>query len=78
MVKIQEAEFAEGGATDRRSRADRRRRRKSEGCDRRKADIIFDRDYTLDLGGVKVRFLVGPTHTKAFVEGDAVLLRATW
>ena len=30
----------------------------------RAADISFDRDYVLDLGGVHVRFLVvGPTHT---------------
>jgi glyoxylase-like metal-dependent hydrolase (beta-lactamase superfamily II) len=45
---------------------------------RRPAAITFDRDYTLDLGGVRVRFLVvGPTHTKGdtifFVEGDNVL-----
>lgn len=45
---------------------------------RRKADITFDRDYTLDLGGVRVRMLVvGPTHTRGdtgfFVEGDRVL-----
>src|SRR5262245_49009830 len=45
---------------------------------RRKADITFDREYSLDLGGVRVRFLVvGPTHTKGdtglFVEGDNVL-----
>jgi len=44
----------------------------------RKADITFDRDYTLDLGGVRVRFVVvGPTHTRGdtgfFVEGDGVL-----
>jgi glyoxylase-like metal-dependent hydrolase (beta-lactamase superfamily II) len=45
---------------------------------RRPAAITFDRDYTLDLGDVRVRFvLVGPTHTKGdtavFVEGDNVL-----
>ncbi|MEO7271234.1 MAG: MBL fold metallo-hydrolase [Vicinamibacterales bacterium] len=45
---------------------------------RRPADVTFDRDYTLDLGGVRVRFLVvGPTHTRGdtglFVEGDGVL-----
>jgi glyoxylase-like metal-dependent hydrolase (beta-lactamase superfamily II) len=45
---------------------------------RRKADVTFDRSYTLDLGGVRVRFLVvGPTHTVGdtgfFVEGDGVL-----
>ena len=44
----------------------------------RKADITFDRDYSLDLGGVRVRFVVvGPTHTRGdtgfFVEGDGVL-----
>ncbi|OFW15626.1 MAG: hypothetical protein A3F69_02025 [Acidobacteria bacterium RIFCSPLOWO2_12_FULL_66_10] len=44
----------------------------------RKADITFDRDYILDLGGVRVRFLVvGPTHTRGdtgmLVEGDGVL-----
>jgi glyoxylase-like metal-dependent hydrolase (beta-lactamase superfamily II) len=45
---------------------------------RRPADITFDRDYSLDLGGVHVRFvLVGPTHTRGdtgfFVEEDGVL-----
>jgi glyoxylase-like metal-dependent hydrolase (beta-lactamase superfamily II) len=45
---------------------------------RRPADITFDREYALDLGGVRVRFLlVGPTHTRGdtgfFVEGDGVL-----
>ena len=45
---------------------------------RRPAVTTFDRDYSLDLGGVRVRFiLVGPTHTKGdtavFVEGDSVL-----
>ena len=44
----------------------------------RNADITFNRDYSLDLGGVRVRFLVvGPTHTRGdtgfFVEGDNVL-----
>jgi glyoxylase-like metal-dependent hydrolase (beta-lactamase superfamily II) len=45
---------------------------------RRPADVTFDRDYTLDLGGVRVKFvLVGPTHTRGdtgfFVEEDGVL-----
>lgn len=45
---------------------------------RRPAAIVFDRSYTLDLGGVRVRFVVvGPTHTRGdtafFVEGDNVL-----
>jgi glyoxylase-like metal-dependent hydrolase (beta-lactamase superfamily II) len=44
----------------------------------RKADVSFDRDYVLDLGGVHVRFLVvGPTHTAGdtafLVEEDGVL-----
>jgi glyoxylase-like metal-dependent hydrolase (beta-lactamase superfamily II) len=44
----------------------------------RKADIIFDRDYTIDLGGVRVRLLsLGPTHTRGdtivWVEGDRIL-----
>jgi glyoxylase-like metal-dependent hydrolase (beta-lactamase superfamily II) len=45
---------------------------------RRTADVTFNREHTLDLGGVRVRFLVvGPTHTRGdtifFVEGDNVL-----
>lgn len=45
---------------------------------RRVADVTFERDYTLDLGGVTVRMLlVGPTHTRGdtgfFVEEDRVL-----
>ena len=44
----------------------------------RKADIFFDRDYTLDLGGVRVRMMsLGPTHTRGdtivWVEGDRIL-----
>ena len=44
----------------------------------RKADIFFDREYTLDLGGVRARMLsLGPTHTRGdtivWVEGDRVL-----
>lgn len=49
-----------------------------EGAAGRKADITFDREHTLDLGGVRVRMIVvGPTHTRGdtvfFVEGDDVL-----
>jgi glyoxylase-like metal-dependent hydrolase (beta-lactamase superfamily II) len=45
---------------------------------RRPADVTFDREYTIDLGDVRVRcVLVGPTHTRGdtgfFVEGDGVL-----
>jgi glyoxylase-like metal-dependent hydrolase (beta-lactamase superfamily II) len=44
----------------------------------RKADTFFDREYALDLGGVRVRMLsLGPTHTRGdtivWVEGDRVL-----
>jgi cyclase len=44
----------------------------------RNGDTLFDREYTIDLGGVTVRLLaVGPTHTRgdtvAFVEPDRVL-----
>ena len=48
------------------------------GVQFRKADIFFDREYRLDLGGVTVRMLaLGPTHTRGdvaiFVEGERVL-----
>jgi glyoxylase-like metal-dependent hydrolase (beta-lactamase superfamily II) len=49
-----------------------------EGAEFRKADITFDQDHTLDLGGVRVRMMaVGPAHTRGdtafFVESDRVL-----
>lgn len=76
----QEADFAQGGIQQiatfsKRSPATAELLQDATG---RKADITFDRDYLLDLGGVRVRFLVvGPTHTRGdtgfFVEGDAVL-----
>ena len=45
---------------------------------RRPAATTFDREHLVDLGGVRVRFLVvGPTHTRGdtgfFVDGDNVL-----
>jgi glyoxylase-like metal-dependent hydrolase (beta-lactamase superfamily II) len=48
------------------------------GAAYRKTDIAIDQQYTLDLGGVRVRMeAVGPTHTRGdtvfFVEGDATL-----
>jgi glyoxylase-like metal-dependent hydrolase (beta-lactamase superfamily II) len=48
------------------------------GAEFRKADISFERDYLLDLGGVRVRVMaVGPAHTRGdtafYVEGDGVL-----
>lgn len=48
------------------------------GARYRTADVIFDGERTIDLGGVRVRLMaLGPTHTRgdtiAFVEGDRVL-----
>jgi glyoxylase-like metal-dependent hydrolase (beta-lactamase superfamily II) len=45
---------------------------------RRRADVTFDRQHAIDLGGATVRcVVVGPTHTRGdtgfFVEQDAVL-----
>ena len=44
----------------------------------RTADVIFDHEHTIDLGGVRVRLLaLGPTHTRGdtivWVEGDRIL-----
>ena len=49
-----------------------------QGAEFRKADISFDREQTLDLGGVRVRILaMGYNHTRGdtafYVEGDGVL-----
>ena len=49
-----------------------------KGADFRKADITFEHDYDLDLGGVRVRLsALGPNHTRGdigiWVEGDRVL-----
>ena len=78
--RVQEAEFAEGGAQQIQafSRRSPMTAELLQGATGRTVDITFDRDYTLDLGGVRVRFLVvGPTHTRGdtalFVEGDGVL-----
>src|SRR5215467_1831739 len=77
---IQEAEFAEGGLPQIRTFSARSPMTAEllKDATGRRADIAFDREYLLDLGGVRVRFLVvGPTHTKGdtglFVEGDSVL-----
>ena len=78
--RAQEAEFAESGAAMVQTFASRSPFQTDllKDAQRRVADITFDKDYTLDLGGVRVRFLlVGPTHTKGdtgfFVDGDNVL-----
>src|SRR4051812_29370412 len=69
---VQESEFAADGAQliqtfSRRSALTADLLKDAGG---RKADITFDREYALDLGGVRVRFLVvGPTHTR----GDTAL-----
>ena len=49
-----------------------------QGAEFRKADISFDREHVLDLGGVRVRVLaMGYNHTRGdtafFVENDGVL-----
>jgi glyoxylase-like metal-dependent hydrolase (beta-lactamase superfamily II) len=73
---IQETEFAEAGVAQIRTFSGRSPATAEllKDATGRKADITFD----LDLGGVRVRFLVvGPTHTRGdtglFVEGDDVL-----
>lgn len=77
---VQETEFAEGGLQQIKTFSGRSPVTAEilKGATGRKADVTFDRSYALDLGGVRVRFLVvGPTHTRGdtafFVEGDAVL-----
>jgi len=77
---VQEAEFAEGSAQliERFSARSPMTAELLAGATGRTADVTFDREHTLDLGGVVVRFLVvGPTHprgdTGIFVEGDGVL-----
>jgi glyoxylase-like metal-dependent hydrolase (beta-lactamase superfamily II) len=78
--RVQEEEFAESGPALIQVFASRTPAQGEllKDAVQRKADILFDREYTLDLGGVQVRFLgVGPTHTKGdtglFVEGDNAL-----
>jgi glyoxylase-like metal-dependent hydrolase (beta-lactamase superfamily II) len=79
-ARAQEAEFAEGAAAQAKAFAAR------SALDAellsevmaRPADVPFDREHQLDLGGVRVRLLmVGPTHTRGdtvfLVEGDRVL-----
>jgi glyoxylase-like metal-dependent hydrolase (beta-lactamase superfamily II) len=79
-ARVQDAEFLEGAASQTKAFASRSALNAEQQKDvtHRPPDIAFDRDYTLDLGGVRVRMLVvGPTHTRGdtafFVEGDGVL-----
>jgi glyoxylase-like metal-dependent hydrolase (beta-lactamase superfamily II) len=77
---IQEAEFAENGQRMIQLFAGRTPVMGDllRDAERRMADITFEREHTLDLGGVTVHLLVvGPTHTRGdtgfFVEEDDVL-----
>ena len=77
---IQEAEFAEAGTRQIETFASRSPLSAEllKDAARRPAAITFDREHTLDLGGVRARLVVvGPTHTKGdtvvFVEGDGVV-----
>ena len=77
---VQEEEFAQGGL-QMVANFSKRSPLTAEilaGTTRRVADVTFDDEYRLDLGGVHVRFkVVGPTHTRGdtglFVEEDRVL-----
>jgi glyoxylase-like metal-dependent hydrolase (beta-lactamase superfamily II) len=78
--KTQENEFAQGGPAQIKAFAARSPMTGEllKDATGRKADVSFDREYTLDLGGVHVRMvLVGPAHTRGdtamFVEEDRVL-----
>ena len=77
---VQEAEFEQGGMQMVQTFSGRSPATAEilKDAARRPAAITFDRTYELDLGGVRVRFIVvGPTHTRGdttfFVEGDNVL-----
>jgi len=77
---VQEAEFEQGGMQMVKMFSERSPLTAEilKDAARRPAAITFERNFTLDLGDVRVRFLlVGPTHTKGdtafFVEGDNVL-----
>src|SRR4051812_5471522 len=58
--KVQEAEFAEAAAQQIKNFSARSpvTAELLQGATGRKADIVFDRDYVLDLGGVSVRLMV--------------------
>ena len=78
--KMQEAEFEQSGMQMVETFSERSPATAEilKDAARRPAAITFERDYTIDLGGVRVRCLVvGPTHTRGdtgfFVEGDNVL-----
>lgn len=78
--KAQIAEIADAGMTMAnvfRSRS-QINRQLLDGAEFRKADIVFDTDYTVDLGGLSVKiYAVGPNHTPGdtivFVASEGVL-----
>jgi glyoxylase-like metal-dependent hydrolase (beta-lactamase superfamily II) len=77
---VQEAEFAEGGLQQIKafSGFSPLAGELLKDATGRRADVTFEREHRLDLGGVHVRFLVvGPTHTRGdtgfFIEEDRVL-----
>jgi glyoxylase-like metal-dependent hydrolase (beta-lactamase superfamily II) len=77
---VQEAEFEQNGMQMVRTFANRSAMTADllKDAARRRADITFDREYTIDLGDVHVRCVaVGPTHTRGdtglFVVEDGVL-----
>jgi glyoxylase-like metal-dependent hydrolase (beta-lactamase superfamily II) len=79
-ASVQEAEFEQSGMQMVRTFSNRSPMTAEllKDAVRRPADITFDREYTFDLGDVRVRAaVVGPTHTRGdtgfFVETDGVL-----
>ena len=79
-TRIQDEEFAQSGAQQIQTFSGRSPMTAEllRGATAPRVDVPFDREHALDLGGVRVRFVVvGPTHTRGdtmmFVEGDQVL-----
>jgi glyoxylase-like metal-dependent hydrolase (beta-lactamase superfamily II) len=79
-AKEQETDIAEFGLAQAQNFASRSPAHAEmlKGAAYRKADIIFEREYDLDLGGVRVKlYAMGPNHTRGdtaiWVEGDRVL-----
>jgi glyoxylase-like metal-dependent hydrolase (beta-lactamase superfamily II) len=77
---VQDAEFVEGAGPQAKTFSARSPLHAEllKDISQRRTDIPFDREHSLDLGGVRVQMrVVGPTHTRGdtvfFVEGDRVL-----
>ena len=80
-AKVQEAELATDGpaAIARSAGQNEVRKQLLAGVKPRAADVLFDRDYVLDLGGLTARLMYrGPAHTRGdeevFIDGDRVLI----